>query len=143
MQSISSSLIDTKLLFTPNTNTSSYFYTNLPPCVQASTENYDAIEFSIKGPVTGFQFVLEIQTSENCTVSAYSSHFFLVSTDWRAGPTQVIRVPLSKYVGANMDAVKAFVWSDFSATGGYEMGPIYLRCVGGIIGSSIASSSLV
>ena len=55
-----------KITFTTNAN--SYFYTTFA-CEKATTDQYNALTFPIKGPA-GAQFTIELQTSTSCSTRA-------------------------------------------------------------------------
>jgi len=84
-----------KLSVVPTAN--SYFYETFP-CQAASSDGYNAITFSVKGPA-GASFTLEIQTKGSCSASTYQSYFHQVSG--LTGVSQTISVPLSSFAGAN------------------------------------------
>lgn len=98
------------LTFRPKSG--SYFYETFP-CQQASSNGYNSVQFSVKGPASG-SFTLEIQTKSACSAGIYSSQYYTVSG--LTGSTQTITVPLSSFSGANANAVNGFVWSGFSST---------------------------
>ncbi|KAK6070224.1 polysaccharide deacetylase [Seiridium cupressi] len=121
MASISAS--DGILTFTPNGT--SYFYETLA-CQSAVTNGYDAIIFSIQGPENGTA-ALEIQTSTSCSESAYASYYYAITG--LTGSNQTINVPLSSFVGANLDAIQGFVWYGFSSSDEpWQLGDIELVC---------------
>ncbi|KAF2140743.1 carbohydrate esterase family 4 protein [Aplosporella prunicola CBS 121167] len=112
-----------KLSFTPSSD--SYFYETFS-CQAASSNGYDSISFSTKGPAGG-SFTLEIQTQASCSASSYTSYYHEVTG--LTGQTQTITIPLSSFAGANADAVTAFLWSDFSSTSAtYELSNIQFGC---------------
>lgn len=113
-----------KLTFTPQNN--SYYYTKLG-CISASTQIYTAIQFPIKGP-SGASVAVELQTSfGDCGAQTYQSHFVTVSAP--TGNLQVVTIPLSRFTGAILSAMKAIVWSEFGgASGAWELGKIELVC---------------
>ncbi|ORX95872.1 glycosyl hydrolase [Clohesyomyces aquaticus] len=100
------------LSFKPKATASSYFYETFD-CQAASTNGYNSVQFSLKGPAGG-SLTLEIQTQTSCTATTYTSKF--VAINGLTGSTQTISIPLSNFSGANVNAVTAFVWSTFSST---------------------------
>ncbi|KAF2278573.1 glycosyl hydrolase [Westerdykella ornata] len=110
------------LSFTPKAD--SYFYETFP-CQAASSNNYNSVQFSVKGPA-GSSLTLEIQTQSSCSATTYTSSFFTVSG--LTGNTQTITVPLNSFSGANTNAITAFVWSGFSATTGWQLSNIQFGC---------------
>ncbi|KAF2748604.1 carbohydrate esterase family 4 protein [Sporormia fimetaria CBS 119925] len=120
------------LSFTPKA--SSYFYENIP-CQAASSDGYNSLQFTVKGPAGG-SITLEIQTKSSCSASTYTSHWYGVTG--LTGSTQTVTIPLSSFAGANANAITAFVWSGFSGTAGWQMSNVQLGC-----GSTSPSSTSV
>jgi peptidoglycan/xylan/chitin deacetylase (PgdA/CDA1 family) len=124
MTSISAS--GSKLVFTPSAN--SYFYETLP-CTAASTEGYDAISFTFKGPAGG-SAMLEIQAKASCEDATYASSWVQIND--LTGSSQTIEIPLSDFSGINANGVTGFVWSTWSSTDpAWELGNIQFVCTGG------------
>ncbi|KAH6660640.1 hypothetical protein BKA67DRAFT_60931 [Truncatella angustata] len=123
------------LTFTPSA--SAYFYETLA-CETATTNGYDAVAFSVQGPAEG-SVGLELQTSTSCSESAHASYYYQVSG--LTGSPQTITVPLSSFIGANLDAIQGVVWFGFSSTDfSWQFGNIELVCSGNISTSSAAPS---
>lgn len=138
MTSITANVASKKLTFTPKSG--SYFYSSFDSCIAATTQGYNAITFPFKGPSSGTSFTLEIQTASSCASTTYNSYFYTVSG--LTGSTQTITVPLSSFSGANLNVIKAFVWSGFSKNAAaYELGQINLVCAGGGSSSSVIITS--
>jgi len=124
MTSISASA--NTLTFTPNSD--SYFYETLS-CQAASTNGYNALQFSVTGPKDA-TFLVELQSKSSCSDAAYKSSWFTVSG--LTGSKQTITIPLSSWSGGNPNGVTSFVWSTFSKTGSqYQLSNINLVCSGG------------
>ncbi|KAF2475117.1 glycosyl hydrolase [Lindgomyces ingoldianus] len=120
----------------------SYFYETFA-CQAASTNGYNSVQFSVKGP-SGGSLTLEIQTKTSCSATAYTSKYFTVSS--LTGSTQTITVPLSSFSGANANAITAFVWSGFSSTTAtWQLSSIQFGCgsSGGASSTSKPASSSV
>lgn len=139
MSSISAS--GNTLSFTPNAD--SYFYETLP-CTTASSDGYNAVQFSIQGPVGG-SVMLEIQTQASCSAESYTSNWQTVSG--LTGSKQTVTILLSSFSDASADAVTAFVWSTWSQTGvAWQLGDIELVCAAPVTttsGTPTATSSSV
>lgn len=133
MTSISKS--GTKLLFTPKTDGSSYFYTSFA-CIDTATLGYNAITFPIKAPKAASSLVLEIQTSVGCT-AAYTSRYYVVSG--LGTTTTTVTVPLSKF-GTGSVATTAFLWSSLTS-GAWELGETSFVCSAGTTTGIVASTS--
>ncbi|KAI0021073.1 glycosyl hydrolase [Xylariomycetidae sp. FL0641] len=113
------------LSFVPSAQ--SYFYENLE-CIEASSDGYNALSFSVDGP-SGASFLVEIQTKSSCAATTYTSTWHNVTS--LTGSKQVVSIPLSSFSGANPDAITAFVWSTFSETGSeWQLGDLELVCKG-------------
>lgn len=126
------------LTFTPNAN--SYFYETLA-CQATKTDGLDAVSFSLQGPAGG-SANLEIQTSESCSASVYTSYYYTVPE--LTGSLQTISVPLSSFTGANLDSVRGFVWYGFSALDvAWQIGEIELVCGDAATTTSTSSSTKV
>lgn len=117
----------------------SYFYETFA-CQQASSNGYNSVTFTIKGPQGG-SATLEMQHKTNCAASTYSSSF--VSLSGLTGATQTITIPFSQFSGANANAVTGLVWSTFSSTSTtWQLGSIAFGCGGSTGGpSSVRVSS--
>lgn len=128
-----------KLTLVPK-SAGSYFYETLP-CQAASTNGYDTLQFAVKGAAGG-SMAIEIQTGANCSDKKYTSKFYLVKGI--TGTTQPITVQLkTAFPGANLDAIKSFVFFEFSnVTTPWEMSQVQLGCgSSGFIGAPVSSRS--
>ena len=114
------------------TNANSYFYTTFA-CEKATTDQYNAITFPIKGPA-GASFTIELQTSSSCSTSAYTSYY--TTLKGVTGSTQTCTVPLSSFPGANLNSIDSIVFESFSINGAWELGQTQLVC------ANLKSSSL-
>lgn len=116
----------------------SYFYETFS-CQAASSNGYNSVQFTIKGPAGG-SATLEIQTQSSCSATSYTSYYTQVSS--LTGSSQTITVPLSSFSGANANAVTAFVWSGFSSTTAtWQLSNIQFGCGGTAASSTKAPSS--
>ena len=120
-----------KITFT--TTASSYFYTTFA-CEAATTSQYNALTFPIKGPA-GAKFTIELQTSSSCSTTAYTSYFTTLTGI--TGATQTYTVLLSSFTGANLNAIDSIVFESFSINGAWELGQTQLVC------ANVKSSSVV
>ncbi|KAF3046949.1 hypothetical protein E8E12_009127 [Didymella heteroderae] len=120
---------------------SSYFYETFE-CQAASSNNYNSIQFTIKG-VSGGSGTLEIQTKSACSASSYTSYY--TQFTGLTGQSQTITIPLSQFSGANANAITGFVWSGFSSTTAtWQLSNIQFGCAGGSSGgvsSTVRSTS--
>lgn len=111
----------------------SYFYETFE-CQAASSQNYNSIQFDIKG-VSGGSGTLEIQTKSACSAGTYTSYY--TQFTGLTGKTQTVTIPLSQFSGANGNAITGFVWSGFSDnTATWQMSNIQFGCSGATNGPS-------
>ncbi|KAJ4987674.1 polysaccharide deacetylase [Stagonosporopsis vannaccii] len=118
----------------------SYFYETFE-CQAATSNNYNSIQFTIKG-VSGGSGTLEIQTKSACSAGSYTSYY--TSFSGLTGQTQTITVPLSQFSGANANAITGFVWSGFSdTTATWQLSNVQLGCGGatGAVSSTVRPST--
>lgn len=132
---IKADVTNKKVTFTTKAN--SYFYTTFN-CEKATTDQYNAITFPIKGPA-GASFRLELQTLSSCTATTYKSYYKTITG--ATGTAQTITVPLSSFSGANLNAVSGILWDSFSVNGAWEIGQTSLVCANEAGASSSAASS--
>ncbi|EAQ87185.1 hypothetical protein CHGG_03804 [Chaetomium globosum CBS 148.51] len=120
----------------------SYYYESFE-CIQAITEGYNAIEFTVQGPAGG-SFAFELQTTASCSTSqegSYNSSWNIV-TDL-TGQRQTVTLPLEGWEDSpNYDGIVGLVWSTFSQTDVvWSVGNVTLLCGGGGSGESTAPGS--
>ncbi|RDW92218.1 hypothetical protein BP5796_01612 [Coleophoma crateriformis] len=125
--------VNKKVTFTATAN--SYFYTTFI-CEKATTDQYTSLTFPVKGPA-GAKLTLELQTYTSCASTAsYKSYYYDVTG--MTGATQLVTVPLSKFTGANLNAVASIVFESFSVAGAWEIGSTQLVCANAVSSSSTA-----
>lgn len=105
-------------------DSNSYVFTDFP-CVQALSNGYNALNLSFRAPAAGASITLELQTSESCSTSKYTSYFINVTE--LTGNVQTITVPLSDFQGANLDAIQSIAYQDFTP-GEWELYEGLLSC---------------
>lgn len=131
------------LSFTPKAN--SYFFETFP-CQAAASNGYNSLQFKIKGPAGG-SIRLELQTQISCMVTTYTSSFLAV--EGLTGGTQTVTVPLSAFVGANLNAISSVVWFGFSSNNpGWQLSQVQLGCAaaGGVsvvVPAPLASGAVI
>lgn len=123
-----------KITFTSKAN--SYFYTTFN-CEKATTDQYNAITFPVKGPA-GASFTLELQTMSSCTATSFKSYYTTITGV--TGNTQTITVPLSSFSGANLNAISGLLWESFSVKGAWEIGQTNFVCANGAGAPSMTST---
>jgi hypothetical protein len=140
----STSVAGGTLTFTPNTTDTSYLYEQFP-CEAATTQGYDTLSFSIKGPeAASVSLELQTQTDCNSNTTTYTSYYFTVNG--LTGSLETVTVPLSSWQGANLDAIVSLVFYGFSEgmTGTdnvWELASISLTCSTAPPPTSTSSSS--
>jgi len=124
------------LSFMPKTN--AYFYETFA-CQAASSNGYNSIQFTIKGPAGGTT-ALAIQTQASCSASSYTSYYTQVAG--LTGSTQAITVPFSQFSGANENAITAVLFSGFSSTTAtWQLSNLQFGCGGANTGGSTSTRS--
>lgn len=99
------------VVFVPR-NQDSYWYESFD-CLDIATEGYTGIAFTIQGPSNG-SVTLEIQTKSSCGDETSTSAYAVI--DKMSGDAQEYTLSLSAFgAEANLGAVVAFVWSQFSS----------------------------
>ncbi|KAB5532741.1 glycoside hydrolase/deacetylase [Coniochaeta sp. 2T2.1] len=115
--------------FVPKTQ-ESYFYESFV-CRAAATEGYNAISFTLQGPVNG-SVAVELQTQTNCSATTHTSSYNVLSG--LTGVRQQFTLPLDSFVdGVNPNAVIAVVFSEFISDGvaAWSVGNIQFVCGAG------------
>ncbi|KAI1383065.1 uncharacterized protein F4822DRAFT_422074 [Hypoxylon trugodes] len=105
MAAITVDLADGLITFVPGRM--SYFYETLP-CIDTVASGYGELAFTMKGPKDS-SIALEIQTTKSSTDTASKSSWRYVAGF--TGELQRMTVPINSFVGANANAVNAFIWS--------------------------------
>src|SRR3569833_472793 len=123
-QSMTSIAANNGVLTFVTKDTNSYYYESFP-CVQAKSQGYGGLQFTLTYPA-GSQFTLEIQTKSSCDAESYESEWFTIAG--LTGTQQVITLDLDVYSSSNLDAVVGFVWAGFTVTGMYTMSDIKFVC---------------
>ncbi|KAF7519966.1 hypothetical protein G7054_g12924 [Neopestalotiopsis clavispora] len=112
------------VVFTP-ANEDSYLYENIG-CQAAKTNGLNALSFYVLGPAGG-EINVEIQTSASCSESNYTSFYYTITN--LTGSDQTVVIPLELFTGANLDAIRGFVWYGFSSSNtSWELGTVELIC---------------
>ena len=111
------------LSFNPK-DVNSYYYESFP-CVQAKSQGYGGIQFTISYPA-GSGFTLEVQSKANCNDENYNSEWFEISG--LSGTQQVVTMDLGVYQEANLDGIVGFVFATFTKTGRYTLSDFKFVC---------------
>lgn len=121
MASISAS--DGILSFTPQSG--AYYYETFP-CQALQTDDYTHVHLDIWAPVSGAAFTAQLQWASSCSESTRLKTSFRV-TDLIRG-WQTLRIPLSSFVGANLNGVNSIVIESFSSTQQWQLDLVQFVC---------------
>src|SRR4051812_7939200 len=104
------------LRFTPKSG--AYFYETFS-CRALQSNTYTHIQIDIKGPASGAAFDLVLQYASSCSSTTISESTFRVTN--LSGSLQTLRIPLSSFGGANLNAVSAIVFGTFSSNAQWQL----------------------
>ncbi|TDZ21602.1 Chitin deacetylase [Colletotrichum orbiculare MAFF 240422] len=111
------------LSFTPKSG--SYYYETLP-CQALQTDLYSHVQLEIKAPASGAAFTVQLSTASSCSATTNSK------TSYRAtaltGGWQTLRIPLSSFSGANLNAAVSLVLESFSSTQQWQLDKVSFVC---------------
>lgn len=124
MASISAS--DGILSFTPKSG--AYFYETFP-CQALQTNSYTHVQLEIKAPVSGAAFTAQLKWASSCSATTNTKTSFQVTS--LTGSWQTVRIPLSSFAGANLDAALSIVIGSFSSTQQWQLDKILFVCAQG------------
>ena len=110
------------LSFTPKSG--AYYYETFP-CQMLSTNAYTHIELVIKAPVAGAAFTAQLTTAPTCTGTKTKTNFRVTGL---TGNWQTIRIPLSSFSGANLDAALSVVVATFSSNLQWQLDTVSIIC---------------
>ncbi|KAJ0344410.1 hypothetical protein KNSL1_009360 [Colletotrichum chrysophilum] len=114
MASISAS--DGILSFTPQSG--AYFYETFP-CQALQTDSYSHTQLEIKAPVAGAAFTVQLSTATSCSATTNTKTSYRVTS--LTGGWQTLRIPLSSFTGANLNAAVSIVIESFSSTEQWQL----------------------
>lgn len=111
------------LSFTPKSG--AYFYETFP-CQALQTDSYTDIQLEIKAPVSGAAFTAELKWASSCSATTTTKTSFRVTS--LTGSWQTVRIPLSSFTGANLNAALSLVIESFSSTQQWQLDKISFVC---------------
>lgn len=111
------------LSFTPKTG--AYFYETFP-CQALTTDKYTHVQFDIKAPAAGAAMTIELKTAASCTATTSTKVSFRVTG--LTGAWQTLRVPLTSFAGANLNAAQSVVLGSFSSTSQWQLDKVAFVC---------------
>ncbi|KAL0931577.1 Chitin deacetylase-like protein 10 [Colletotrichum truncatum] len=121
MASISAA--DGILSFTPKSG--AYYYDTFP-CQALQTDSYSHVQFDIKAPASGAAFTAELKWASSCSATTTTKTSFRVTA--LTGGWQTVRVPLSSFAGANLNAALSIIIGSFSSTQQWQLDKVSFVC---------------
>ncbi|KAI8265855.1 Chitin deacetylase [Colletotrichum sp. SAR11_239] len=121
MASISAS--DGILSFTPQSG--GYYYETFP-CQALQTDAYSHAQLEIKAPVAGAAFTVQLSTATSCSATTNTKTSYRVTS--LTGGWQTLRIPLSSFTGANLNAAVSIVVESFSSTEQWQLDKVSFVC---------------
>jgi peptidoglycan/xylan/chitin deacetylase (PgdA/CDA1 family) len=112
------------LSFTPKSG--AYYYETFP-CQALKTDAYTHVELRIKAPASGAAFTTQISWASSCSATTGSSKSDFRVTD-TTGAWQTVRIPLTSFSGANLDAAFSVVLGSFSSTQQWQLDEVKFVC---------------
>ncbi|KAK1960836.1 polysaccharide deacetylase [Colletotrichum sublineola] len=111
------------LSFTPKSG--SYFYETFP-CQALQADSYTHVQLDIKAPTSGAAFTTELNWASSCSATTTTKTAFQVTS--LTGGWQTIRIPLSSFAGANLNAALSVVIGSFSSTQQWQLDKVQFAC---------------
>ncbi|GKT40228.1 uncharacterized protein ColSpa_00409 [Colletotrichum spaethianum] len=111
------------LSFTPKSG--AYYYETFP-CQSLQSDSYTHVQLDIKAPVSGAAFAAQLNWASTCSATANTKTSFQVTG--LTGGWQTLRIPLSSFAGANLDAALSLVIGSFSSTQQWQLDKVLFVC---------------
>ncbi|KAH6884881.1 polysaccharide deacetylase [Thelonectria olida] len=111
------------LSFTPKSG--AYYYETFP-CQALQTNSYTHVQLDIKAPVSGAAFTAELKWASSCSVTTTTKTSFRVTS--LTGGWQTLRIPLTSFSGANLNAALSIVLGSFSSTQQWQLDKVSFAC---------------
>ncbi|KZL85732.1 polysaccharide deacetylase [Colletotrichum incanum] len=111
------------LSFTPKSG--AYYYETFP-CQTLQTDSYTHVQLDIKAPVSGAAFTAELNSAPSCSATTSTKTSFRITS--LTGGWQTLRIPLSSFTGANLDAALSIVIGSFSSTQQWQLDKVLFVC---------------
>ncbi|CCF35771.1 polysaccharide deacetylase [Colletotrichum higginsianum] len=111
------------LSFTPKSG--AYFYETFP-CQALQADSYTHVQLDIKAPVSGAAFTVQLSSASSCSATTNTKTAFRVTG--LTGGWQTVRIPLSSFAGANLNAALSLVMESFSSTQQWQLDKISFVC---------------
>ncbi|GKT54472.1 polysaccharide deacetylase [Colletotrichum tofieldiae] len=111
------------LSFTPKSG--AYYYETFP-CQTLQTNSYTHVQLDIKAPVSGAGFTAQLNSASSCSATTSTKTSFQITS--LTGGWQTLRIPLSSFAGANLDAALSIVIGSFSSTQQWQLDKVLFVC---------------
>ncbi|KAK7427580.1 hypothetical protein QQZ08_005855 [Neonectria magnoliae] len=111
------------LSFTPKSG--AYYYETFP-CQALQTDSYTHVQLDIKAPVAGAAFTAQLTSASSCSATTNTKTSFRVTS--LTGAWQTLRIPLSSFSGANLNAAVSLVIESFSSTQQWQLDKVVFVC---------------
>ncbi|KPM43239.1 hypothetical protein AK830_g3339 [Neonectria ditissima] len=102
-----------------------YYYETFP-CQALQTNSYSHVQLEIKAPVSGAAFTAQLTTASSCSATTNTKTSFRVTS--LTGNWQTVRIPLSSFSGANLNAAVSIVIESFSSTQQWQLDKVLFVC---------------
>ncbi|KAH7305832.1 polysaccharide deacetylase [Stachybotrys elegans] len=111
------------LSFTPRAG--AYYYETFP-CQALQTDTYTHLQLDIKAPASGDAFTAQLNWASSCSSTSGTKTSFRVTG--LTGEWQSIRIPLSSFAGANLNAALSITIQSFSSTQQWQLDKVSFVC---------------
>ncbi|KAJ6441422.1 Chitin deacetylase-like protein 10 [Purpureocillium lavendulum] len=108
------------LSFTPKSG--AYYYETFP-CQALQTDSYSHIQFDIKAPASGAAMTATLKWASSCSVTTGTKTSFRVTG--LTGAWQNLRIPLTSFSGANLNAALSLIIESFSLNQQWQLDKIH------------------
>lgn len=111
------------LSFTPKSG--AYYYETFP-CQALQTDLYTHVQLEIKAPASGAAFTAQLKWASSCSATTSTKTSYRVTS--LTGSWQTVRIPLSSFTGANLNAALSLTIESFSSTQQWQLDKVSFVC---------------